>query len=337
MSDEIEVLDINKAGADELIVLPGVGPKLAQRIVEYRETVHPFEEVIELTAVPGISEKMVRDFGDRVTVTAVLEPEPETEPIAEIDIEPEVVEMAAEEVVEERSLVEETAVPEPEPESVLEPEPELEPLPASEPAPLPASPPPPPDSNRAQRRGCLATVLGALFGAVLGTALTLAILAAINGGSLSFVNGDSRLRQELNTARDNQTNLAADVGAMGQQIEALTASGAGVSDRLEGLTAQLEETSQSLQDLQAELTSAATGIADLEMATTDLDERLTGVAAAAENFDTFLNNLRDLLFEMQGPPPTPMPTPTLSPTTAVTPTPDTNATPVPTSASDGRA
>lgn len=61
-------IDINTADAATLTTISGIGPALAERIVEYRETVHPFEEVIELAAVPGISEKMVRGFAALVTV-----------------------------------------------------------------------------------------------------------------------------------------------------------------------------------------------------------------------------------------------------------------------------
>ncbi|MCA9970217.1 MAG: helix-hairpin-helix domain-containing protein, partial [Anaerolineales bacterium] len=68
--NEPQKIDINQADVATLAGLPGVGEVRARRIVDYRETVHPFEEVIELTAVPGISERMVRAFADQVTVGA---------------------------------------------------------------------------------------------------------------------------------------------------------------------------------------------------------------------------------------------------------------------------
>lgn len=63
-----EKININTADIDTLTTLPGIAEGLAGRIIEYRENVHPFEEVIELAAVPGISERMVRIFEDLVTV-----------------------------------------------------------------------------------------------------------------------------------------------------------------------------------------------------------------------------------------------------------------------------
>lgn len=51
------LLDINRAAADELQTLPGIGPELAGRIVAYREEHGDFLSVDELTAVRGIGEK----------------------------------------------------------------------------------------------------------------------------------------------------------------------------------------------------------------------------------------------------------------------------------------
>ena len=46
-----ERIDLNQAEQDVLAAIPGIGEKLAQRIIEYRQTVGPFAEVIELAAV----------------------------------------------------------------------------------------------------------------------------------------------------------------------------------------------------------------------------------------------------------------------------------------------
>jgi competence ComEA-like helix-hairpin-helix protein len=47
-------VDVNTASRDELRVLPGVGPAIAQRIIERRERVGPFRSVDELFAIRGI-------------------------------------------------------------------------------------------------------------------------------------------------------------------------------------------------------------------------------------------------------------------------------------------
>ena len=50
-------LNLNSATARELQTLPGVGPALAKKIVEFRTKKGGFKRVEELLAVPGISEK----------------------------------------------------------------------------------------------------------------------------------------------------------------------------------------------------------------------------------------------------------------------------------------
>lgn len=63
-------ININEADENSLVQLPGIAQALATRIVEYRENIHPFEDIEDLAAVPGISKRMVRNFADKITVTA---------------------------------------------------------------------------------------------------------------------------------------------------------------------------------------------------------------------------------------------------------------------------
>ena len=53
----ILVLHLNTATVDQLQRLPGVGPVLARRIVDFREKKGGFKRIEELLAVPGVSEK----------------------------------------------------------------------------------------------------------------------------------------------------------------------------------------------------------------------------------------------------------------------------------------
>jgi competence ComEA-like helix-hairpin-helix protein len=50
-------LDLNRATPADLAALPGIGPALAARIVEYRQAVGPFPRVEALRGVPGIGPK----------------------------------------------------------------------------------------------------------------------------------------------------------------------------------------------------------------------------------------------------------------------------------------
>jgi len=54
-------IDLNTASASDLDALPGIGPALAQRIVEYRQRHGPFRKVDDLIQVSGIgSEKLAQ-------------------------------------------------------------------------------------------------------------------------------------------------------------------------------------------------------------------------------------------------------------------------------------
>ena len=50
-------LDLNQARLEELMELPGIGEKLAQRVVQYRKTHGGFRSVEDLRKVRGIGEK----------------------------------------------------------------------------------------------------------------------------------------------------------------------------------------------------------------------------------------------------------------------------------------
>ena len=61
-------VDLNRAGADELTAVPGIGKTLAQRIVAFREEHGPFERVEDLMKVKGIGEKSFQKIRPHVTV-----------------------------------------------------------------------------------------------------------------------------------------------------------------------------------------------------------------------------------------------------------------------------
>jgi len=61
-------VNINSASAQELDQLPGIGPTLAQRIVEYRNQNGIFASIEELNEVSGIGDKKFADLKDLITV-----------------------------------------------------------------------------------------------------------------------------------------------------------------------------------------------------------------------------------------------------------------------------
>ena len=59
-------MNINTAGADELESLPGIGPVLAQRIVDYRTEHGPFRSAEELMQVEGIGRATMESIQDHI-------------------------------------------------------------------------------------------------------------------------------------------------------------------------------------------------------------------------------------------------------------------------------
>jgi competence protein ComEA len=63
------LLDLNRATDKDFDALPGVGPKLAERIMKYRQSVGIFHSLDELRAVKGIGKKKFEQIRPLVTVT----------------------------------------------------------------------------------------------------------------------------------------------------------------------------------------------------------------------------------------------------------------------------
>lgn len=67
------LLDLNRATSQDFDALPGVGPKLAERILEYRQSVGIFHSLDELRGVKGIGKKKFERIRSLVTVTSDTE------------------------------------------------------------------------------------------------------------------------------------------------------------------------------------------------------------------------------------------------------------------------
>lgn len=62
------LIDLNGAAATDLESLPGVGPVLAERIVQYRDAHGPFQRVEDLLEVSGIGESKLGSIRDLVVL-----------------------------------------------------------------------------------------------------------------------------------------------------------------------------------------------------------------------------------------------------------------------------
>lgn len=65
---DARTLDINQATAEELQLLPGIGPGLSQRIVECRKINGRFGKIEDIMQVKGIGPKTFEQIKDCITV-----------------------------------------------------------------------------------------------------------------------------------------------------------------------------------------------------------------------------------------------------------------------------
>lgn len=62
------MVDVNRADADQLQQLPGIGPVLAARIIEHRERWGPFDAPEDLLEVSGIGPRLLARMRDRIHI-----------------------------------------------------------------------------------------------------------------------------------------------------------------------------------------------------------------------------------------------------------------------------
>jgi len=73
-----DLVDINAAAVEELTSLPGIGPVIAGKIVEYREA-KAFATIEEILEVKGIGPAKFEAIKDRITVGTVAPTAPTKE------------------------------------------------------------------------------------------------------------------------------------------------------------------------------------------------------------------------------------------------------------------
>jgi len=64
-----DLLDLNRATEQDFDALPGIGPRLAERIMAYRQSAGAFHSLHELRAVKGIGKKKFERIRPLVTVS----------------------------------------------------------------------------------------------------------------------------------------------------------------------------------------------------------------------------------------------------------------------------
>ncbi len=68
LGEEMPRIDLNKATLSQLDSLPGIGPVIAERILELREKSGPYKRIEDLMNIRGIGEKKFLKLKDLITV-----------------------------------------------------------------------------------------------------------------------------------------------------------------------------------------------------------------------------------------------------------------------------
>lgn len=65
----VQRVDINRATSEDFLVVKGIGPVIAARIVEFRKANGAFRSIDDLLKVRGIGEKLIDKIRDQLTVS----------------------------------------------------------------------------------------------------------------------------------------------------------------------------------------------------------------------------------------------------------------------------
>ena len=65
-SEKADLIDVNTAGKDQLVTLPGVDDSLAQKIIDNR----PYKKKSELKKKKIVPDKVYKQIADRITATS---------------------------------------------------------------------------------------------------------------------------------------------------------------------------------------------------------------------------------------------------------------------------
>lgn len=260
-------IDLNAASEEELCQLPGIGPALAARVVNYRSDVHLFEDPAEIVAVPGITKVMYEGMVDRLTVgtPAVVEVVEPTDVEREAEIDVEELDIATEEAPESDTVevvdspdaereaefdVEDAYIPETndvelQEDLMLEAEPSEsgELAQPDEGPPIVAYTTPPQGGHWAR------LFFFSLVGAVVGAILALAFLLMVNG-TLNFEMASSKaLSSEASRIDGEFDGLALELSELRGRVDVLQ----DLAMRLEEAQTDLSELSRGLGVVQSEV------------------------------------------------------------------------------------
>ena len=301
MGNESEKIDINAAGPEELTLVSGIGPGLAERIIAER----PYGSVDGLLNVPGIGKSLLAriapslkvaeegmyETGDETIVSGTIEE-------GEDYVEPDPYEMESETV--EADILEPEEVP---PQTARRAVPVGKPVSHDD----EVRPPRPktvdkallkvPQPGQAPEKGTgfmnnqdnlmYAIIIGVVV-LMLSVFLTLGILGVVNRG-LSYVPV-----RDYNDLRVQVDALVSESEALRQDVDALQ----GRMDSLETLSGRVTELEDSTQSMVEDVGSVTERMDELETQVKSYDDEIAGLQQRTGTFQQFLEDLRTMLIQL---------------------------------------
>ena len=318
-------MDINLSSLEELTYTPGIGPAIAQRIVDNR----PYESVDDLVRVPGIGSSVLEQMRPYLQVKHEFE-EPQVE--VQISSEPEESEDEVVETVETEVFAPEELTPQEleenfefehqvydqpgsntvpeEQEDKKEPEEKSEPVNSTEkfrteeknvsPEVVDVKSEPV-KSEHAQSAQENFITRSQLWWSVAGTAvitviltilITLGILSVLNGG-LQYASTQRayNLESSINTLADRSDTIESNIEGLRTRL-----------DTLETVAARVTKLEQTTQDIQTTLKETNDTLNTLSLTVEQMQQQIDLLQAASQKSLDFRNGLLDLLIQTDGMP-----------------------------------
>jgi chromosome segregation ATPase len=281
---EINILNLlNNGKPEELIILPGIGPALADRLIAAR----PFDSLEAVQSVKGISANLLNRLSD-----VTLEPDSQTS--IHDNNKPTTEPLPAEETqfgssltdIKERFEEKSRAINQSlsglgesiskRGQAVRQ---SVEMLPQK-------------FEEATKTRGSLwTTLLTSAITALIAILLTLAVLGGING-SLKFATG-----AQYRTIQREVSQLSAKEDTLQQDLDSLR----GRVDILEGLGDRTMALEKAQQQLAADLKSASQQVTVIQADVAALNEKVTLQEERTQRFETFLKDLQTMLGNLFAP------------------------------------
>jgi hypothetical protein len=269
MDNHNERIDLNAAEIKELIAIPGIGPKLGERIIAER----PYQRIDDLLAVSGISPAMLERILPYLTLP--VEDEPEASPEYEEDVD-------ALDLEFDEAAVSEDVMGEPVQDGDQETEPQAEPQ--AEPANIELiTVKRPTYMSRAQV--WWVSFVSSLFTFILGVAATFGILIALNGG-LRFVPAGSLapLAGQVEGVENSLDLMATDIGSLRTRM-----------DNLDGLSGRVDAVETTAGDLQSDLDALTLDVDAAQAEVAGLSATVAILEDDSDKYQGFINGLYEYI------------------------------------------